>query len=167
MQRSINEKITITYSALTILHFSLVKLGHIIIFGTSFFHLLFLDFCLLWKQFSIKSNWFLLSLIFCCFQFSIYICICVCVWIDVDLSIYIHLDTPYIHHRGWSDQLFFLLFKKNELFIFGYAGCLLLRGLFSSGAWASYCRGFSCCRVQALGLVGFNSVAPSSRAQTQ
>ena len=59
-------------------------------------------------------------------------------------------------------SLFFII-----LFSFGYAGSLLLCGLFSScgkwgrlsscGAWASYCGGFSCCIAQALGHTGFSS----------
>ena len=53
------------------------------------------------------------------------------------------------------------------LFVFGCAGSSLLHRLFSScgepgllpscGARASHCGGFSCCRAQALGTVGFSS----------
>ena len=39
------------------------------------------------------------------------------------------------------------------LFIFGYAGSLLLHGLLSScSSWVSHCGGFSCCKAWALGL---------------
>ena len=57
-----------------------------------------------------------------------------------------------------------LLFFFN-LFIFGCAGASVLHGPFSKGnkqrllfiAQASHCGGFSCCRAQALGHVGFSS----------
>ena len=61
-----------------------------------------------------------------------------------------------------------LFFKKKSYF--GFAGSSLLLGLFSScstqgllsvcSVWASHCGGFSCCRAQALGHVGFSAVAP-------
>ena len=63
----------------------------------------------------------------------------------------------------------FSIFKNIYLFIFGWgfiAGSLLLHGLFSScdewgllscGVWVSHCSGFSCCRAQALGHMGFSS----------
>ena len=56
-----------------------------------------------------------------------------------------------------------LVFKKKlfNLFIFGCVGSLLLHAGFlwlwragatlCCGAWASHCRGFSCCRARALG----------------
>ena len=54
----------------------------------------------------------------------------------------------------------FFLFKIFTIFIFGFAGSLLLCGLFSScgrqgllshwSAWASHCGGFSCCGAWAL-----------------
>ena len=65
-----------------------------------------------------------------------------------------------------------LLLKKffNYLFIFVCAGSSLMPGLFSSwskwgllfsyGAWASHCGGFSCHGVQALGYVGSVVVDP-------
>ena len=54
-----------------------------------------------------------------------------------------------------------------SFFIFGSVGSSLQHGLFCScgeygplsicSAWASHCGGFSCCRPQALGHVGFSS----------
>ena len=47
------------------------------------------------------------------------------------------------------------------VFIFGCAGSLLPCGLFSScHARASHCKGFSCCRAQALGNVDFHRCGP-------
>ena len=56
------------------------------------------------------------------------------------------------------------------LFVFGCAGSLLLRGLFSScgkegllsscGDWFSHCSGFSCCRAQSVGCAGSVVAAP-------
>ena len=68
------------------------------------------------------------------------------------------------------ESFFFFFFKLFNylftLFVLGCAGSLLLRGLslvVVSGAplhcsvQASPCRGFSCCRAQAVGHVGFSS----------
>ena len=60
--------------------------------------------------------------------------------------------------------LLLLFFKKNKfiyLFIFGCVGSLLCVGFLQlrragatlrCGAWASHCRGFSCCRARAPGM---------------
>ena len=57
----------------------------------------------------------------------------------------------------------FPFLKKLYLFIFGWAGFLLPRHLFSScGMQTSHCSGFSCCRARAVGHLGFSSC--SSRA---
>ena len=68
--------------------------------------------------------------------------------------------------------------KRIILFIFGCAGSSLLLGVFSCcdeqgllsscSAGASHCGGFSCCRVQALGHMGFSRLQfLASRAQVQ
>ena len=67
--------------------------------------------------------------------------------------------------RDWSEQMVFFL-KLIYLFLAVLVLCCLcglslvaLVGLFSSwGVWAFYCRGFPCCRAQAVGRMGFSII---------
>ena len=99
--------------------------------------------------------------------YSLYIPIWKYEWIYIELNqehYTLNIFTSTFHAIICQIYVFIFYDFTQFLFIylvFGCAGCSLLRGLslvaasgatFLWGAWASHCRGFSCCNAQALGI---------------
>ena len=101
----------------------------------------------------IFSNWIIGF--FCCWVIGIIYVI----WMLVLYQIYgLQIFYPILHWKGCLFNISFPFLKKLYLFIFGWAGSLLLHQLFSScGMQTSHCSGFSCCRARAVGRLGFSN----------